>query len=93
MTELTVVLRWRRCPAALWRRSYDRVLVLPPGHDDILVLEGTGAAIWFLLEDPATLTELVEPLSELLDVTGHAVADQVQDFLVQLEAAGAVERG
>ena len=78
--------RWHRHPRALWRRSSDRVIVLPPGQSDLLLLEGTGAVIWELLEDPTDEHELVELLTRATGTDRDIIAPEVAAFLAQLEA-------
>lgn len=83
---------WQRHPRALWRRSFDRVLILPDGRDDLLLLEGVGAAIWQLLERPATTEDLVEPLAAHYGQDPDVVGHELGAFLAELAATGAVHR-
>lgn len=76
--------RWHRHPRALWRRSSDRVIVLPPGQSDLLLLEGTGAVIWEVLAAPTDEHELVDLLAEATDTDRAIVAPEVAAFLAQL---------
>ncbi len=96
--------RWQRHPTTLWRRSSDRVLLLPRHRHDLLLLEGIGAAVWLLLDEPATVEQLAEvlpcaPVAPDRDVgNGHldtspAAARAVEElhaFLSELVEAGAV---
>ena len=87
--------RWRWAKDVLWRRSFDRVVVLPEGAGEPLLLEGSAAAIWLLLEQPAPVGELLEALGQHDAPGGRApdlAAQEVQSFLRQLEQAGALER-
>ena len=96
--------RWRRHPSTLWRRSSDRVVLLTEARDDILLLEGVGAMVWALLEEPATAAELAASLGDLTDTTAGiegttdaagpgpgTIEDVLSYFLAELEAAGALE--
>lgn len=83
--------RWRRRPAVLWRRSLDAVLVLPPGADEPLTLAGTGAALWDLLEEPASTDELVVALADGYGVELATVEVDLVPALAKLETLGAIE--
>lgn len=86
-------MRWRRRADVLWRRAVDAVVLLPVGADDPVLLPASGAAVWELLEQPATLAELVQALGEVYaadDVEADVAAD-VAALLDQLVALGAVE--
>ncbi|MFO7777285.1 MAG: PqqD family protein [Nitriliruptoraceae bacterium] len=78
--------RWHRHPRALWRRSSDRVIVLPPGQSDLLLLEGTGTLIWELLEQPTSEHDLVDLLAGATTADRDVIAPEVAAFLEQLEA-------
>ena len=73
---------WRRRDDVLWRRSLDAVILLP----------GTGAIVWDLLEEPATLTELVATLAEAYEADPAVVDHDVRTLLGELETLGAVAR-
>jgi hypothetical protein len=82
---------WRRREDVLWRRSLDAVMLLPEGVDDPVTLPGTGASVWDLLEEPATLAELVTILAEAYDGADAAVVEHdVRALLAELEQLGAV---
>jgi hypothetical protein len=81
---------WRRRDDVLWRRSLDAVILLPVGADDPLTMPGTGAAVWDLLEEPASLAELVVILAEAFDADPAVVEHDVATLLAELEDLGAV---
>jgi hypothetical protein len=83
---------WRRAPRALWRRSSDRTVVLSPGHDEPLVLSGTGQAIWELLDEPIEEHELVAVLVDATQANPDAIAGDVRTFLARLAQEGAAIR-
>ena len=83
--------RWRRGPAVLWRRSLDAVLVLPPAADEPLTLAGTGAALWDLLEAPASTDELVVALADRYGVEPATVEVDLVPALAELEMLGVIE--
>jgi hypothetical protein len=80
-----------REPAALWRRTFDATLVLPPGRSDLLVLEGSGAVIWNLLESPLDEDELATRLLEFYDEADRdRVVRDVKPFVQRLLEHGAL---
>jgi len=83
---------WRRREDVLWRRSLDSVILLPVGVEDPMTLPGTGASVWDLLEEPATVAELVAVLAEAYGAERTVVEHDVRALLDELEALGAVAR-
>ena len=81
---------WRRRSDVLCRRSLVAVILLPPGVDEPITLPGTGAAVWDLLEEPATLAELVALLADVYDEDPTVVEHDVQTLLGELKGLGAV---
>jgi len=69
------VTRFVRHPHVLWRRSIDAVLLLPVASDEVITLTGPDAAVWYLLAEPRTVSELAEHLG---DVDVAAVGSLVQ---------------
>lgn len=83
---------WQRDPCALWRRSGDRIVVAPSGAGDSVLLEGTAAITWRLLEEPMEHTELLALLGGLFEADPDTIETEVEPFLVQLVDIGAVAR-
>ena len=81
---------WRRREDVLWRRSLDAVILLPADAEDPVTLPGTGASVWDLLEEPASLAELVTVLAEAYDEDPAVVDHDVRALLAELESLGAV---
>jgi hypothetical protein len=81
---------WRRREDVLWRRSLDSVILLPVGVEDPVTLPGTGASVWDLLEEPASLAELVAILADAYDADAGVVEHDVRALLAELESLGAV---
>lgn len=81
---------WERAPEALWRRSGERRILMGPTTDEVLVVEGTGRAIWDLLGEPCTQEELVGVLAEGFDARPEEVSLDVREFLGTLRDAGLV---
>jgi len=84
--------RWQRSPEVLWRRSDERVLLLAPGDDDALLLDGSGGAVWQALAEPHSVAELVDVLARLHGVAPTAIADDVGATILDLVAHGLVRR-
>lgn len=82
---------WRRREDALWRRSLDAVIVFPVGADDPVTVSGSGAVVWDLLAEPATLDDLVDALVEVYDADRATIATDVAALLAQLESLAALE--
>jgi hypothetical protein len=80
--------RWVRDPAVLWRRSSDRIVVLPPGRTEPLLLEGTGAAAFELLDVPASVEELAATFAEVTGSDRAVIAGDLWPFLEELAAEG-----
>ena len=81
---------WRRREDVLWRRSLDAVILLPADAEDPVTLPGTGASVWDLLEEPASLAELVTVLAEAYDEDPAVVDHDARALLAELESLGAV---
>ena len=83
---------WRRREDVLWRRSLDAVILLPVDIDEPLTLPGTGASVWDLLAEPATVAELVAILADAYGADSTVVEHDVRALLAELEVLGAVAR-
>lgn len=88
-----MTVRWSRHPAALWRRSAGRVVLLPPGDDEPVVLSATGAAIWEVLDRPRTTEQLTTDLAEVFQADPARIRADVEPFLDELHARGAIRAG
>ncbi len=84
---------WRRDARALWRRSGQRAIVLAPGRDDHLLLTGTAYAIWQLLTEPMDESAVADAVAAAYGVEADQVGAELQPFLEDLLAAGALEVG
>ena len=83
---------WRRDPRVLWRRTGHRVVLVAPGREDQIMLDGTGSVTWQLLEEPTAQQELSVLLAEAFDVDLATVDAEVGPFLQELEALEVVLR-
>ena len=90
--------RYARNPDFIFRRIVDE-MVLVPIHQDvadmdcIYTLNSVGASIWARLDRPATLAELRSGLLEEYDADPEALAADLESFLAEMTAAGAVRKG
>ena len=82
---------WRRRDDVVWRRSLDAAIVLSAGAEDPVTLPGTGAAVWDLLAEPATLAELVGTLVEVYGGDSATIERDVAGLLEHLRALHVVE--
>jgi hypothetical protein len=77
-----------RAPAELLCQELDgEFLVVHPESQRGYCLNGVGARIWQLLQQPITVAALVEQLSTEFDVDAGACENEVCDFLRQLRSA------
>ena len=86
MTEKAVYRRG----AVLWRCTYDRVLILVPGEEGFLSLQGTGRDLWDVLEEPGTLDELAARLAGIYTAPAGRIASEIVNVIEELERRGAV---
>lgn len=68
----------------LWRRAGDRVLIRRLGNDELLVLAGTGAALWAALDSERTVGAVAATLAEAHAADLDVVAADVQTALADL---------
>lgn len=95
MTGLIAPDVWRRSPDVAVVDREDRVVALdlnelsaPP-----VVLEGTAATLWHLLDDVDTEAALVDAVARTYGVPPSSVGTHVHGFLVELSRLGLVIRG
>ena len=79
---------WARADDALWRAPIDGVVVLVPSADEPVVLGGSAAVAWHVLEQPRTLRDLCERLAVLYNVTAATIVGDVAPLLDELDARG-----
>jgi hypothetical protein len=81
-----------RSRTALWRSGEFGAVVLGPAGDDVVTLEGTGAALWDLLVSPCSADEVVEALVLEFGAAERArIERDVPPFLARLEQLGVIE--
>jgi hypothetical protein len=83
--------RWRRCESVLSRHAIDVVVILPAGAAEPVSLAGTGALVWDLLAEPASLSELVATFTEVYPDDPGTIARDVAALLESLKSLDAIE--
>jgi hypothetical protein len=79
-----------RSPTVLWRRTAFGVVVRTV-EGPVVALEGSGAALWDRLEQPATPAELADALAARYDAPVEVVADDIAPVLDDLVAKRILE--
>jgi hypothetical protein len=74
----------------LWRRTYDRVLILVPGRDGILTLQGSGRDLWAALEEPGSVGALSQRLAAVYTAPVEQIASDIVPVIEDLARRGAV---
>ena len=77
----------------LWRRTGDQVLIRRRGDDDLVVLAGTGVALWAALAEPTTIEALIRRLAVEHDATPEVVGPDVEGAVARLVEQGVVIAG
>ena len=79
-----------RAPEVLWRRTFDRVIVLGRDGGDLQTLLGTGVDIWDLLSTPQTVDTMTAALADRYRADAYVIRSDVAALIEQLVAAGVV---
>lgn len=80
--------RYGRATRAVYREAHGKVYVLPPAGHDIVVLSGSGSAIWQALHEPKTLDEVIDELTSTYDAAAHVITRDVQSAVEDLAGRG-----
>ena len=81
---------FRRHPEVLVRRDRGGTLLLTPQRSEPLLLEGIGALIWDLLDEPTTAQRLASDLAEGFGRPEEDVARDINVLLEHLMIVGAL---
>ena len=90
---------WRRAPGVVTRRVAGEVVLVPvaSGRQQrdtrFFVLNETAERLWSLLEMPHSAAELAQHLTTEFDVEASRARADVDAFLADLDAQGAIIRG
>jgi hypothetical protein len=74
----------------LWRKTFDRVVLLVPGSDRFLSLSGTGIDLWESLAEARSLDEISTALAKRYGISPAVVGRDVAPTLDTLVAGDAV---
>ena len=90
-------IRYERNPDYIFRRIVDELVLVPirqdvADMDCIYTMNPVGALIWERLEGGATLAALQAAVVDQFAADPQVVAEDLLEFLAELEAAGAVWR-
>jgi hypothetical protein len=66
------------------------VLVLPDGAITPLVLSGSAAVVWDLVEQPATLSDLVQALAEIYEEDADRIEADLRASLDEMKDLGVI---
>jgi hypothetical protein len=81
---------WRRVEDVLTRRTSRSLLLLPPGAEEPLKLEGAAIDVWDELRRPATDVQLVVAISSRLELAEDEVRAGVVTTRETLRSRGAL---
>ncbi len=74
-----------------WREVNGELVVLDLRSSDYLSVNGTGAELWTLLVEGATVSELVTALIKTHEIDAPSAERDVRDFLAVLQQAQLLE--
>ena len=74
----------------VWRRTYDRVIILVPDGVGFLTLSATGCDLWAALEQPGTVRALAQRLAAIYGAPVEHIAADIVPVIEDLERNGAV---
>lgn len=89
--------RYERNPNYIFRRIVDEAVLVPIHRDVadmecIYTLNDVGTTVWTRLEAPATMAELSRAILEEYEAEPEAAAADLEGFLEEMVAIGAVRR-
>jgi hypothetical protein len=84
-------MRYQRIDGVLHQVVDGRAMLIPPTGNEVVVLNGTGSAVWDALADGGDVDSLTDTLQGAHPtVEPDAIRGDVTKFLAELEAAGLV---
>jgi hypothetical protein len=85
-------MRYRRSEGVLHQVVEGRAMLIPPSGKEVVVLNGTGSAVWAALGEERDTTALVDAVRAAHpQVDADVVSRDVAAFLAELETAGLVQ--
>ena len=87
--------RFNKDPNFVYRRIVDECLLVPIRHQVadltyIYVLNPVGERIWELIDGQRRMGDIKDQLSQEFEVSPHELAQDLLEFLAQLEEIGSV---
>ena len=79
-----------RAPEVLWRRTFDRVILLGREGSELQTLLGTGVDIWDLISAPQTVESMTAALADRYRAEAEVIRSDVAGLIERLLSAGAV---
>jgi hypothetical protein len=83
--------RYVRSRKVLWRKTFDRVVLLVPGSDRSLSLSGTGIDLWENLAEARSMDEIAGALAEEYGTSRARVERDIAPTLDALVDGDAVD--
>lgn len=83
--------RYRQAVGVPSRTAAERVILARPGREDFDVLTGPAVALWHLLEEPRSMTEVVEILCWAYQAPAEKIRRDVEELIRDLLDRGAIE--
>lgn len=74
----------------LWRRTFDRSVLLLPTSGEFVILKATGCDLWAALEDPGSVAQLAERLAAAYGAPIEQIASDIAPVIEELTRCGAV---
>jgi PqqD family protein of HPr-rel-A system len=91
VTESPAERRVQRRPGIAAAQVHDETVLLDLGNGRYYSLNGTGAAVWDLISQPRTASELCAALQERFDVEPEALRGDVEELLDDLRQHELIE--
>lgn len=83
-------MKYQISPEVLFSKIDDEVIIMSIEADSYFGLDPVGSRIWELLEQPATMDELVSQLVQEYDVGEAECRQDAQDFVTEMVARGLI---
>jgi hypothetical protein len=81
---------WVRRGDVGWRVTLDGLVLLPPRRSDPVTVAGSASAVWDLLAEPRSTTELAQCLSDRFGADPATIELDLAPLLVQLLDLGVI---
>ena len=75
---------WRKNPMLAWREIEGAAVIISPGESVMHELNGTGSAVWRLLDGRNTIAQIAAQLSSEYDVSPEIALSDTASLLEEL---------